>query len=1025
MARGAKAPASTPSADLGDVLRDELHAVQLRRDILSGKPATNLGPPPVPKAVSDPVAQREKIEAYNQDVDKLGQPLSALCLSGGGVRSAAFALGIVQGLAKKKILRQFDYLSTVSGGGYLGGFLTAWVQRAGYQNVLEELKTNTPRKPGTRSPLLHLRRYSSYLAPHKGLFTTDVVTVVCLYVRNLFLNWMIILPVVAGIILFFKVIALAFLFFTAGTPEQTAGAGGCPSAAPPALTTLGDDLSNINPIRPLSDNLRKSGDALRLALLPTPSCAPPARQWWQSLAAFPASETLAILLIGFAVFDTLCRRPGWESAKASRAKFKWREVLPMALGSIAASLAILKHAQIPLEEAWYYSYPVIFGVLVGALFLTAAIIAYFFAPAMNGPPTSGDISTRKTVRTPGMELNAIRTMITFTVSGVATGILLGLTVNMVHHYGLIGKQAFVWFCLGPPIVVGSFFLGELLHVGLSSYLPWSDAEREWLARAAGYHTRVTLLWMIVTGVVFGGSYVVFHLSMNPWSLGPFGLTGGIAGVIAALLGRASGTAATLREQYVTWTSWSAATILAIVTPIFVVVTASFLSAGIDLLLLAKPEQLLPPETRPQFATVFGRWFLLSMFLLVVTYVGSRFINVNRFSLYGIYRNRLIRAFLGASNGSSVKKEQRRADDFTGFDEKDNVNLSALWPNRIASDKQPPQFLVLNMALNIVATKELAWQERKALSFTASPRWIGCGSLGAQEYGCYRRTFEYAGGEPAKHDWDFQTGMTLGGAMTISGAAASPNMGYHSSPALSVLMTFFNVRLGAWLANPGPQGSGVYWREGPKLAAAPLIEEALGRTNDESKFVYLSDGGHFENLGLYEMIRRRCRLIVVSDAGYDPKAALDDLGNAVRKISIDLNVQIEFQSLTVAARANPPVDGTYCAVAKILYPDAEPGKLLYIKPSYHGKEPASVRSYAAENPAFPHEPTTDQWFGESQFEAYRELGEYIIKQIDGHPDATYEEIDHFIEAAATKLKSGGTRQTRARAKPQPLELKQLS
>jgi hypothetical protein len=124
--------------------------------------------------------------------------------------------------------------------------------------------------------------------------------------------------------------------------------------------------------------------------------------------------------------------------------------------------------------------------------------------------------------------------------------------------------------------------------------------------------------------------------------------------------------------------------------------------------------------------------------------------------------------------------------------------------------------------------------------------------------------------------------------------------------------------------------------------------------------------------------------------------LEDLGNAVRKISIDLNVRIDFLNLKIAARAEPPVEGTYSAIAKIVYPDGATGKLLYIKPGYHGVEPPSVRSYAADNPAFPHESTADQWFGESQFEAYRELGEYIISRI-GESRADYDEIEEFIEA----------------------------
>jgi hypothetical protein len=137
------------------------------------------------------------------------------------------------------------------------------------------------------------------------------------------------------------------------------------------------------------------------------------------------------------------------------------------------------------------------------------------------------------------------------------------------------------------------------------------------------------------------------------------------------------------------------------------------------------------------------------------------------------------------------------------------------------------------------------------------------------------------------------GLTLGTAMAISGAAVSPNMGYSSSPSIALLLTLFNVRLGWWLGNPGTAGEKSYRTEGPSFAVKPLVKEALGLTTDDQPYVYLSDGGHFEDLGLYEMVRRRCRFMVVVDAGEDRKFAFEDLGSAVRKIYIDLGVNIEF------------------------------------------------------------------------------------------------------------------------------------
>ncbi|HSZ95304.1 MAG TPA: hypothetical protein VK767_03275 [Bradyrhizobium sp.] len=245
----------------------------------------------------------------------------------------------------------------------------------------------------------------------------------------------------------------------------------------------------------------------------------------------------------------------------------------------------------------------------------------------------------------------------------------------------------------------------------------------------------------------------------------------------------------------------------------------------------------------------------------------------------------------------------------------------------------------------------------------------------------------------------QGGLTLGTAMAISGAAVSPNMGYHSSPSITLLLALFNVRLGWWLGNPGTQGEQSYQTEGPSFAINPLIEEAFGQTTDNRPYVYLSDGGHFENLGLYEMVRRRCRFIVVVDAGCDPDFAFEDLGNAVRKIYIDLGIRVRFDQLqSIKNRPSAGIDEErrkipYYTIGLIDYKDAdgaeegcEDGIILYIKPAYHGTEGAGIVSYATAHKTFPHETTTDQWFTESQFESYRSLGLEITNTILQNPVA---------------------------------------
>jgi hypothetical protein len=204
------------------------------------------------------------------------------------------------------------------------------------------------------------------------------------------------------------------------------------------------------------------------------------------------------------------------------------------------------------------------------------------------------------------------------------------------------------------------------------------------------------------------------------------------------------------------------------------------------------------------------------------------------------------------------------------------------------------------------------------------------------------------------------------------------------------MTLFNVRLGWWLGNPGKAGHDTYDKASPRFAIVPMIYEALGFTNDEYEYVYLSDGGHFENLGLYEMVLRHCRFILAIDSGRDPECAFEDLGNAIRKVRVDLGIPIMLEKVRIFSRRQTSRKSDeipkYCAVGTIGYSRLDPnepdGVLIYIKPALCEEEPLDIYNYAQTNPGFPHESTGDQWFSESQFESYRMLGSYIIEQICG-------------------------------------------
>ena len=313
--------------------------------------------------------------------------------------------------------------------------------------------------------------------------------------------------------------------------------------------------------------------------------------------------------------------------------------------------------------------------------------------------------------------------------------------------------------------------------------------------------------------------------------------------------------------------------------------------------------------------------------------------------------------MGATNSD------RHPQPFTGFDESDNIFMHDL-------QEVGAPFHIVNATLNVVKGKELALQSRKARSFAFTPLYSGF-DYSENNLGSYRLTENYSRNSR-------YSGGRLGTAMAISGAAASPNMGHYTTGAVSFLLTIFSVRLGWWLGNPMKQES---WESKyPRSSWQALMNELTGTTNEDQDDVYLSDGGHFENLAIYELVRRRCRVIIACDAGADPSCVCNDLASAVEKCRVDFSTRIDINikdirpSLTLFP-GDEKLRGseTPFTIGTIHYPDGTQGTLIYIKPSLNAQLPQDVLAYARLAESFPHQSTLDQFFDEAQFESYRALG----------------------------------------------------
>jgi hypothetical protein len=424
----------------------------------------------------------------------------------------------------------------------------------------------------------------------------------------------------------------------------------------------------------------------------------------------------------------------------------------------------------------------------------------------------------------------------------------------------------------------------IFAVPVERLIPRPDANLEYQSRAGGIYALTQLGWIVWFGLILFGSHLAQKFTgVVATSLGA---AGGLSGAVALLIGNSSKTTAIVEAINTARRYLTLERVAAVAAAIFGAVLLVSLSMVIDALLSLTADKLPVLPDHPTWCSVL----IIALILLGISVMGCFLINVNRYSLHGLYRNRLVRAFLGASRSELAREATKNR--FTDFDSTDSPLVYQLWQQGVAPrDDDWKPLHIINAALNLVSSKNLAWQERMAAPFTFSPLHAGSASTAFEQGAAFRASYPLPDREP----YNGPDGLTLGTAMAISGAAVSPNMGYNSSPGVSFLMTLFNVRLGWWLGNPR-SGSTRYADTGPRIALRPFFMEMFGLTSEKEPWVYLSDGGHFENLGMYEMVRRRCRLIVVSDAGCDPDYLFDDLGNALRKLWIDLGVRIDFVGL---------------------------------------------------------------------------------------------------------------------------------
>ena len=914
--------------------------------------------------------------------------------SGGGIRSATFNLGIIQGLAESNLLSRIDYLSTVSGGGYIGSWLHGFIRThckgdlSDASDRLSPLEHTVPGLPHD-DPVAFLRKYSNYLAPRPGLFGADTWVIGSIWVRNVLLNQLILVPALGALVL----AAYLFYFFQQWPIAQYLPNIPYYVMAVVAVALIASTLPIA--IRNLSEIVTRCGLLDEAERKVSEKAAPPG--WFAKVDSWVAPALIFVASVVLGTGDTGAR-------------------IEANIQSFRSSLGLL-------------------GAMFFVLFFVLQTFGGFRRQYRNTHKQMAGATFWKNFHPIWM-------------SAACSALFVALLHLLWSHDAQWSEWARV--TLGPPLVSVAMMLSVSLLIGLMG-ADYPDGAREWLARSGALLSLTTAGWLVLFGMAFYGPYAVAA------ALGGFGKTTltaiaawigtGAAGVLAGGSARTNGAADNGKSGPLDW-------LVAVAPPLVMVTYLLLVSLGVHQAFaaatgIASPEPgapvrealqvdvRVPPPAEPveisinrsslsflergfadaaAFAAGYHAVFakgvdvtkrlelvvLLLFGCVVVASIASSRVNINEFSLHNFYKNRLVRCYLGASNAST-----RDPNRLTGFDPQDDFALSELTPDRGYNGP----YAIVNTTLNLNVGSELSQQERKGASFILTPSYCGFDvkDAGAEmpdhsdfEPNGYRQTRE-GGGEMGYSD---PKGPTVGQAMAISGAAASPNAGYSTSPAMAFLLTIFDGRLGWWLGNPR-------WKTasrlpGPSFALKYLLAELTANTTARTRFVNLSDGGHFENLGVYELVRRRCRYIIIGDGEQDGQLTFGSLGGAVRKCRADFGVEIDIDPHPIKLTNGRST--AHCVIGTILYPESDDpantvpmsvvstgtgpnaqfadvrpathcarGWLLYLKSSLTGDEPADVLQYQSENPDFPHQSTGDQFFTESQFESYRRLGLHVFRE----------------------------------------------
>lgn len=932
-------------------------------------------------------------DCKNQKNDIHTNDYFGIAFSGGGIRSATFCLGVMQAMMKAGIFKFFDYLSTVSGGGYIGTCLTSLLQMndtgvdakdSPFVELNDSTQIQDPNKTSmsVRNQIHHLRSHGNYLAQDGGLFSRDMLRFYGTFIFGSVYH------ILIFSLLLIAAIGLVLSLFLPFTREQNTDIrfkkdnlekiGYCTNNDKDILVhSIRYDRTSF-----VKDTIRRTTtpDTAKIVLTDKGVNTQTSELKYNTDDSFFKSigEITQITKIWW---NTLVNN---ISSIINYENLKHRFFVYFFIGGIAFAVAGLIVVKILRKKA--------LGIITDQ---------HQFVNCGQAPTLYARIIERLCTTKSGLtsqddlEYNFanIFVAISFLLPVLAT-FLIGTFFEVQRSFIFLPAS----FAIGALIVVFVYTIYTE-----SKTLDSRRIKRSFNSILKGASLSGTLASIIIP-LIF-----IFSLSLHYFTLSY------ILSIIAAIVGGLLYRKNTSSKKSVFFQKYYKlfANIAVIVLLIFSIAPITTLMLKFDFV------------TQPIYYT------LAALALLVFT---TYFIDSNRISAHAFYRDRLTEAYLmthaRVKRGNECDPNIQQGNPLMTIRNHENMTLSDI---NIKTPKAPYHLMVT--ALNLHGTDETLRKTLKSEHFIFSPLWVG------SDFSGYVSTRKYNQGK-----------MYLASIMTISGAAFNSLAGFRTFFAQSFFATLLNMRLGYWLPNPwrykkdseGPSDKFTLW-------IWYLLKELFGKTSARSRLVYLSDGGHTgDNLGLLPLLQRKCKVIFVVDAEQDNLYTFDSFNTATHLAFVEENIRIsiDLTNIVMPDQSNPTLELQKDSVAlgTIYYPDGSEGTLVYLKsscskniptfdkkffcykekitnqsnccqsndiqtkestntdsedtshtcdnevfkklcasiysiPSFAQEDelPSFIENYNRKYKDFPHQTTTDQFFDPEQFGAYRGLGERVAWQ----------------------------------------------